>query len=387
MRRSAPGVLVTVGLLALLASYVWYTRRIAAELNAQGAATSRMYARVYEGLTDTTGEGGLGALADLSRSVRELGVPVVLTDPSGAPYAAANTPFDALVRDPAHARDPRLLDYVRALDRENAPVVRPGLVTVHFGRTPFLNRMRVVPFVQLAALVVLVFAGVSVLRARSRAEREHVWAGMARESAHQLGTPLSSLSGWLELLRAREGDPVVAQALPHMQGDIERLERVSHRFERIGRPPRRDPVDVSAVAANVVAYFAARAPTLAHPIAVRAERPADAIAVPGDLVLLEWAVESLVKNALDALAGRGGAIVVRVDPRPEGGARVRVSDDGPGIPRDLRSRIFSPGFTTKESGWGLGLALTRRIVEENHGGRLTLVPSDRGAVFDIILPG
>src|SRR3990170_4968021 len=223
MRRSAPGVLVTVGLLALLASYVWYTRRIAAELNAQGAATSRMYARVYEGLTDTTGEGGLGALADLSRSVRELGVPVVLTDPSGAPYAAANTPFDALVRDPAHARDPRLLDYVRALDRE------------------------------------------------------HVWAGMARESAHQLGTPLSSLSGWLELLRAREGDPVVAQALPHMQGDIERLERVSPRFQRIGRPPRRDPVDVSAVAANVVAYFAARAPTLAHPIAVRAERPADPI--------------------------------------------------------------------------------------------------------------
>jgi signal transduction histidine kinase len=172
-----------------------------------------------------------------------------------------------------------------------------------------------------------------------------------------------------------------------MQGDIERLERVSHRFERIGRPPRSDLVDISEVATHVADYFSARLPTLANPITLQVERADGPLRIAGDRVLLEWALESLVKNAIDALAGRGGSVVVRVEPLPGNRVRVRVADDGPGIPRELRGKIFSAGFTTKERGWGIGLALTRRIVEENHGGKLQLAPSDRGAVFDIILTG
>ena len=380
MKRGVPVVIVAVGLL-LVGSYVWYTQRITRELEREEDATSRMFVRVYQGLTDSTGDGALSALRDLSLEIRTLGVPLVLTDASGRPTDAANTPFDSS-RD-----DPRLAAYVRELDGQNPPVVLPGVTTVHFGHTPFLNRMQVIPVIQLAVLGLLVLAGVAVQRSRDRAERERLWAGMARESAHQLGTPLSSLHGWLELLREREGDPVVAQALPHMRGDIERLERVSHRFERIGRPPRTDAVDVSDVVAQVVAYFAARVPTLADPIRLRVERADGALTVPGDRVLLEWAVESLVKNAIDALAGRGGSIVVDVAPVAGSAVRVRVADDGPGIPRELRAKIFSAGFTTKERGWGIGLALTKRIVEENHRGKLRLAPSDRGAVFDIILPG
>jgi signal transduction histidine kinase len=380
VKRGVPVVIVAVALL-LVGSYVWYTQRITRELEREEDATSRMFVRVYQGLTDSTGDGALSALRDLSLEIRTLGVPLVLTDASGRPTDAANTPFDSS-RD-----DPRLADYVRELDGQNPPVVLPGVTTVHFGHTPFLNRMQVIPVIQLAVLGLLVLAGVAVQRSRDRAERERLWAGMARESAHQLGTPLSSLHGWLELLREREGDPVVAQALPHMRGDIERLERVSHRFERIGRPPRTDAVDVSDVVAQVVAYFAARVPTLADPIQLRVERADGALTVPGDRVLLEWAVESLVKNAIDALAGRGGSIVVDVAPVAGSAVRVRVADDGPGIPRELRAKIFSAGFTTKERGWGIGLALTKRIVEENHRGKLRLAPSDRGAVFDIILPG
>ena len=116
----------------------------------------------------------------------------------------------------------------------------------------------------------------------------------------------------------------------------------------------------------------------------RAEGP---LTVAGDRVLIEWAVESLVKNAIDALAGRGGRITVRVEPVAGSAVRVRVADDGPGVPRELRRKIFAAGFSTKERGWGIGLALTRRIVEEFHHGRLLLMPSDRGAVFDIILRG
>jgi signal transduction histidine kinase len=175
-------------------------------------------------------------------------------------------------------------------------------------------------------------------------------------------------------------------ALPHMRGDLERLERVAHRFERIGRPPRKEAVDVGALAERVANYFRARVPTLAHTVSIRFERHAEPLIVQGDPVLLEWAVESLIKNAVDALAGRGGTVQVEAAPAPESGVCVRVADNGPGVPSDLRRRIFSPGFTTKDGGWGIGLSLARRIVEQAHGGELNLVDtSGPGATFEIIL--
>jgi len=238
--------------------------------------------------------------------------------------------------------------------------------------------------VQAGTLALLLLAGIYAFRTRERADREKVWAGMARESAHQLGTPLSSLSGWLELLEEHEKDPLTGKAIQHMRGDLERLERVAHRFERIGRPPRRDPVDVRHLVDQVGAYFRARVPTLAHAVEIAAAGGDEPLIIHGDAVLLEWALESLMKNAVDALAGRGGRIYITSARVPEG-VRIRVADDGPGIPRELRARVFEAGFSTKDRGWGVGLALTRRIVEENHGGQLALVPSPRGATFDVIL--
>jgi signal transduction histidine kinase len=280
---------------------------------------------------------------------------------------------------------PHVRAYADTLDAENPPV-KSGLVIVHIGNTPLMRGMRVIPLLMVGVLGVLIISGVVMLRAESNADRERIFAGMAREAAHQLGTPLSSMHGWIELLRERD-DPMIAQALPHMENDVERLERVAHRFERIGRPPRLDMVDVVEVARHVVTYFAARVPTLAHPIVITMDAPGWDFPVVGDRVLLEWAIESLVKNAIDALAGRGGTINVGIQPVDGGGIRIRVADNGPGVPRELRKKIFSAGFSTKESGWGIGLALTRRIVETGHRGRLQLAPTETGAVFDIILPG
>jgi signal transduction histidine kinase len=231
-------------------------------------------------------------------------------------------------------------------------------------------------------LVALVF----ILRLRNRADRERVWAGMARESAHQLGTPLTSLSGWLELLGDREPlDALTRQAVANMKTDLERLERVAHRFERIGRPPRREDVDLAQVAERIGAYFKARVPKGARAVTIAVERPGEPVIVRGDAVLLDWVAEALTKNAIDALAGRGGRVQITAESLGDGAGRLRVADDGPGVPRELRRRIFDAGFSTKERGWGIGLSLARRIVEENHGGRLTLASTDRGAAFDVIL--
>ncbi|MBA3467115.1 MAG: HAMP domain-containing histidine kinase [Gemmatimonadaceae bacterium] len=230
----------------------------------------------------------------------------------------------------------------------------------------------------------ILLAGAYALRTRGRADKEQIWAGMARESAHQLGTPLSSISGWIELLRETEPEPLTASALTHMQTDLERLERVAHRFERIGRPPRQEAVDLGSLVDRVAAYFRARVPTLAQRVTVTSSHQGDLV-VQGDSVLLEWAVESLTKNAIDALAGRDGKVELSAAALPEGRVRVRVADDGPGVPREIRARIFDPGFSTKEKGWGIGLSLARRIVRDSHKGDLLLQPSERGATFDIVL--
>jgi signal transduction histidine kinase len=388
VRRGASFLVVAVGVVLLLGSYIVYTQRVVVELRREAERSGRMYAQVFEALADPTSDPS-NALLELSRQIADSKVPVLLTDADGKLAGAVNTPFDKLAAsggraDPRVAGNERLRRYIAMLDRQNPPMVEAGFGTVHIGDTPLVLGLRFIPLIQAGTLALLLLAGVYAVRTRGRADREKVWAGMARESAHQLGTPLSSLSGWLELLSEREEDPLAAQAVQHMRGDLDRLERVAHRFERIGRPPRRDPVDVRKLVDTVGGYFRARVPTLAHAVDIAASGGDEPLMIHGDAVLLEWALEALMKNAVDALAGRGGRIYITAARVPEG-VRIRVADDGPGIPREIRARVFDAGFSTKDSGWGVGLSLARRIVEENHGGQLLLVPSPRGATFDVIL--
>lgn len=380
MRRTAPLWAVVFGVVALLTWYVFYMRSVVTDLRVEASRVGKMYARVYDALTDPNPDAPTTALQDLSALIRESGVPVIVTDASGAVTASQNLPANI------EGDNARIQQYARQLARENTPVVEPGVGTVYFGNTRLVQGLRIVPALQALLIAMFLTAGIYALRTRGRADREQIWAGMARESAHQLGTPLSSMSGWIELLRDHElGDPVVTHALAHMDGDLERLRRVAFRFERIGRPPRREKVDVGDIMDNVATYFRARVPTLAKAVTIRSVRRGDSLIVDGDPVLLEWAIESLTKNAIDALAGRGGRVTLSAQELPEGRVRVRVKDNGPGVPRELRKRIFEPGFSTKEKGWGIGLSLARRIITEGHDGRLLLQSGTRGATFDIIL--
>lgn len=381
MRRGAPELFVGLLLAILLSSYVWYTQRVVQDLRRESLRSSRMYARVFRAQTDTSEVAGTQALFDLSKSIVEQGVPLIVTDTAGRPTAHANLPTDVAASDSA------MRDYIRQLDRQNAPVVDSIAGQIHYGNTPLVRWLRIIPALQAATAFVLLLLAVYIVRTRGNAERDRVWAGMARESAHQLGTPLSSLAGWIELLEETPAsESSVRRAVSYMRGDLERLDRVAHRFERMGRERRHDPVDLVALAERVTSYFRARVPTLAHAVSIELIASPEPVVVAGDNVLLEWTLEVLVKNAVDALAGRGGVISVSVQRGADGrGAHVIVSDDGPGVPRELRRRIFDPGFSTKQRGWGIGLSLARRIVEENHGGSLRLTNGDRGATFEIIL--
>jgi signal transduction histidine kinase len=400
IRRASPFVFVALGVALLLGWYVVYTQRVVAELRRAAQLQGRMSSRIYSALADTSSTEGtrLEALLALAAQIRESGVPLVLLDPEGNIADTSNLPlrFSATAADSladSTTRQRRLTEdsaalraYVQELDAESPPIEAPGAGAVYIGDSRLVRGLATIPILQAGAIGLLLAFGAWGLRERGRAEREKVWAGMARESAHQLGTPLSSLAGWVELLEDRAADdPGIGRAVSHMQQDLARLDRVAHRFERIGRPPRRDAVELGAMVDRMAAYFAARVPKGSRKVTVRAEHGGEPITIAGDAVLLEWVLEVLTKNAIDALGGRGGEVVLSATPLGEGGARIRVRDDGPGVPRAMRTKIFDAGVTTKERGWGIGLALARRIVQENHGGQLVLADEGPGATFDVIL--
>ena len=383
MRRGTPELLVAALIFLLLASYVFYTQIVIIDLRADARRSTEMFSRVYHALGDNSPNAETDALVGLSRSIREQGVPLIWTDLNGTPAGHANLPFDPKQTVPDD--DPRVREYISVLAALHPPIVDSLIGKVYYGDPRVVRGLRIIPALQAITAAILLLAGVYIIKTRGNAARERLWAGMARESAHQLGTPLSSLSGWIELLEDQSSDGTSKAAVRHMRGDLERLDRVAHRFERIGREPKFEKIDPGAIVERIARYFEARVPTLANTVMIEASVGPDLHPVEGDPVLLEWAVEVLTKNAIDALAGRGGVVRLSAEAGPENAVVIRVADNGPGIPREIRSRVFDPGFSTKQSGWGIGLSLAKRIVEENHGGKLVLAPSEQGATFEIIL--
>jgi len=369
---------MVVALVALLAGLSLGTGvLIFRHFQADASGTSRLYSGVFGGLNNPRPGAEAEALLRLGEQVRSLGLPLVVTDTTGRVTAAANLPFDAPLDDP------RVKLYAARLDRQNPPIIDAAIGTVHYGPLPAQRNLIVLAVLQGLTIAVMVGVAVFAYRSAMSAQRDRLWVAMAREAAHQMGTPLTSLQGWIERVRNRATPP--PELADHLSADAERLDRVAQRFERIGNPAKREPIRLGALADRVAGYFRPRLPRHTNVIDLRVEAPGAGPTVLGDAVLLEWALESLVKNAIDALQGRPGAIILRIGAEDDMGA-IRVIDDGPGVPKELRRTLFEPGTTTKRGGWGIGLALSRRVVEDAHGGALILEPTEKGTCFVIRLP-
>ncbi len=379
--------------LALLAAvtlgwYLVYTELLVREMRRDAVVHSRIYIRILRGLNDPADDAALQTLLKVSGEMQRLRIPLIVTDEDGFPGAAINLPFEADVSNPDDHE--RIRAYARDLARRNEPIVEPGLGIIFFGDPPTVQRLRWIPWLQVGALTGLLVAAAWMIRHNFRTERERIWAAMARESAHQMATPLSSLSGWVEILRLPADEREDMASLPavagEMEADLDRLEKVSRRFEWIGRPVRREPVDVRSLLRGLERYVRVRLPKFGRGVELHMEAPVDLPQALGNAVLLEWALENLIKNALDALAGTGGTILVRAEEHTPRRIAIRVCDDGPGVSPAVRKRIFDPGVSTKKGGWGVGLSLSRRIVQDVHGGRLELENTERGATFVMLLP-
>lgn len=390
MRRGRWPVALATLFVALLGWYLVYTQEIVRALRADAETLTQIFAEVQAGLADPDPARAEDALFRLQTIILESGVPLVITGPQDTVQYARNLPFEADLHTPAGQE--RVRAYVRRLDARQPPVGDPDIQALHFGDTPEIRRLRWIPWLQVGGLLLTVFVGLVMIRTQRSAESERAWTSMARELAHQLGTPLSSLQGWLEVLKLRPwerpaslADADVARAI---EEDLERLEGISHRFELIGREPELESLPLQKVVRDLERYLAARLPRLGEGVDLVVDIPPNLPPVKANEVLLEWALENVVKNALDALAGRGGRISIYAR-EVQGKHRqvsLRIRDTGPGVDPEVRDRIFEPGVTTKAGGWGVGLALSRRIVEGVHRGRIELLDGTGGATFQVRLP-
>ena len=313
-------------------------------------------------------------------------VPAILTDSAGTVASGwrniASVP-EGSTRPDAQAL---LLALAEEMDTESTPIrldIAPGLVqVVHYGESPLARMIRLFPFVQLGVVSLFVLVGYLGFSYVRRSEQAGLWVGMAREAAHQLGTPLTSLIGWTELLRMGEGSGIPPETIAdELDQDVERLQRVAHRFEKIGSTPDLEPAPLAPTLERVASYVRRRMPSLGQSVRLTVDAPAD-LEAELNPELFEWVVENLLKNALDAMDG--------VRPPPDGHdiaviaigrgsyVEVRVRDTGKGMDRATARHVFRPGFSTKRRGWGLGLSLARRIVEDYHGGELTVEASRPG---------
>ena len=324
----------------------------------------------------------------------------IITDAEGQFRAWVGAGLPLTSDDPSEAVQEQLWAFVNSLANQHPPLEFriPAEHYIHYGDTSLVGRISLAPFVQIGVLFLFLLVGYIGYRNIKRSQQRSLWVGMAKETAHQLGTPLSSLSGWLELLRGEvaaaprsdrdERWERVDQMVGEIQQDMRRLDQIASRFSQIGSVPELEEKDLAVVLKETAEYFRRRAPQFGRQ-EIKLECLGELPRVPINAELMSWAFENLCKNAIDAMDGQTGSLYIRMELLPESRAvQISFRDDGRGIGPEHVKRIFEPGFSTKKRGWGLGLVFVKRIVEEYHKGKISLVQSAPGAgtTFEVILP-
>lgn len=384
-----------------------YSNRVISRMQEQSEATTRLFSRFIAEVVLQVGDAGKASV--LREVLAEIKLPVIFTDTAGRPLiwhrVGVPEPKDEdfprlLAIDPSNPPPgdiARVIELAKNFDARNEPIpVRvgeDGLVQgyIHFGSSMLQRELRLMPIALLVVFLLFMAAGFQGFRYLKLSEQRSIYVGMAKETAHQLGTPLSALLGWTQLLRDHidsQDLPSIGSTLDEMEDDLMRLGKVTERFSKIGSRPELKLVEITPILEKTVRYFHKRLPSLKTESVITLDIE-ETPAIRGNSELLEWVFENLVKNSIDALGEGGGRIEISSSfNEAKRSVDITVRDTGKGITAAQRQQIFSPGFTTKKRGWGLGLALTKRIVEEYHSGDLRLVESNpgKGAIFLVRLP-
>lgn len=377
MRQHQHSSNIKVGLFALALIFssliFWINRQMVTQLRVDAQKQVEYLAQAYTKAINSTDEHELQFVLDVV--LPSLNFPIVITTNKEI-YATINLeiPYD----EGSPEYNEAVWVIVHRMDDEFAPLqiiwedIEVG--DIHFGDPDIVGRMRWLPVMELCLALLFILLSLWGMRLIRKSEKNSIYVGMARETAHQLGTPISSLMGWFRLLQ--ENPKNRDEIMDSIDDDIHRLTAISDRFAKIGSNPKKDDIDICKLIENISLYISHRISDRSK-ININTKIP-DSKWIFGDETLLSWAFENLIKNSVDAIERGEGDIVIELTSISNNQIQIDIIDSGKGIPRKDRSNVFKPGFSSKKRGWGLGLSLTKRIIEELHNGKIFVLKSQPG---------
>ena len=372
-------------------SSLFVTNMLVQELKTEERKKIELWAAATKQLLNLTGEG------DYSLAIKVISennnIPVILVDDCDTILESRNfhvyTKIDSFffqigILKPVEITPSFLREELTNIKKSGDPPIEVNIIGdkqwIYYKDSALLNRLRFYPIYQLGFIGVFMFIAYFIFSSSRRSEQNQVWAGMAKEAAHQLGTPLSSLMAWIELLKSKNE---TKEMVLEMEKDLMRLETITDRFSKIGSQPILENVNLVELLNKTTNYLKDRFP---EKVEIKTSFKNNAIYASVSRVLLHWVIENICKNAVDAIKGNGEINITLKEEKAN--ATINISDNGEGIDRSIIKNIFKPGVTSKKRGWGLGLSLAKRIVEEYHNGKLFVMQSEKGigTTFTIKLP-
>lgn len=370
-------VLASIAVL-IIGTTIWFVSNLSRNIQEEERKKVATWVEANRELLRAGSEANLNLAVDIVTN--NTTIPLILTDETGKILDSRNLDSLRIMQDPNFLRNELL-----AFKKQHPPFImevdsRQKMYNyIYYGDSLILRQIRYYPYIQLIVVTLFIAIVLFALSSTNRATQNQVWVGLAKETAHQLGTPLSSMEAWLEILRDNEANATIVTELSK---DVDRLKLITDRFSKIGSVPKLEEKDIVAQIENMANYIRKRAPQKVVLTVHSSEEELPAMFSPP---LFDWVVENLLKNALDAMEGKG-KIDITIENHPTF-ITIDVADTGKGIPKLSFEKVFKPGFSTKKRGWGLGLSLAKRIIEEYHRGRLYVKSSEinKGTTFRILL--
>ncbi len=386
-------IALLAGAFILVAALLIYTQFTISRLQQKEREVADLYARSLEYIA--SGESDSGDFSFIfDEIIKAIDFPIIISDSRKEPIGpyenfARNINLDSAAAPELQREQLRRL--IEKMDARTPPIrvtYQDSIVLnhLHYGESELIRQLKWLPVIEIALAGLFILIGYIGFSYIKRNEQSNIWVGMAKETAHQIGTPLSSIMGWIELLREHGRDhPQLLDTIDELDKDVGRMNKIAARFSKIGSTPDLREESIREVLSNVVTYFERRLPQMKKQVTIRLHIEQD-VRIRINAELFEWVIENLIKNALDAIEQYPGTITMNVASRPHA-LIIDISDTGRGIDKKFRKDIFRPGFSTKQRGWGLGLSLSKRIIENYHNGKLVLKESriGEGTTFRIKL--
>ena len=371
------GVFLVIGLFS-------YTRYLSSELREDNREVVKMYAEIIAKTVKDDSNTNIDFIFE--NIIKKVKFPIIQSGRNKNPQLWTNLPENI-------DSDRDRLKLILSMDKINKPIPLVfddkinGTITfgyLHYGDSRLIQKIQIWTYIEILSIGIFIlfgFIGFSFIR---NSEKQHIWVGLSRETAHQLGTPVSALLGWLDYLKNDNSN--IEKILPEMESDIERLQQVSRRFSKMGSKPEMEFFDLSKRVESVLSYLNRRIPTLGKKVDLVNDIDPD-IKIMANGTLISWTIENLIRNSIDSVSGEAGLIRLSMS-QDQNNVKIRISDNGCGVPKKDWKNIFRPGFSTKKSGWGLGLSLCQRIINEVHKGDIYVLESriNSGTVFEINIP-